>query len=122
MHLIKLEDVNHSEKTLTQAVLQVTQMLGIFHAELARILHLKCSDVGDLADAKTNLTRDSVEWEQAENLMTFYELLFTHCAGDEVCMHNWLRKHNENLNGAPLYIMVDELSIERVIYTGGLGE
>lgn len=118
MHLIRLEDVNHSEKTLTQAVLQITQMLGLYHAELARILHLNCSDVGDIADAKKNLTKDSIEWEQAENLMAFYELLFAHCTGDEVCMHNWLRRHNSNLNGAPLYIMVDELAIERVIKKG----
>lgn len=115
MHLIKLSDVNHSEKTLTQAVLQVTQMLGIYHAELARILHLQCSDIGDLANAENFILTGSVSWLEAEKYIKLYEYLFVLLDGDEALMNNWLRKKNRTLNALPLYLMVDELKIDDVL-------
>lgn len=108
MHLIKLSDVNHSSSSLTQAVLQVAQMLGMYHAELASILKLQCGDVGDLANAKRTLEVDSIAWQQAEKLILIFEALFQKFAGDEALMCNWLRKQNAELNGVPLYLMVDD--------------
>ena len=115
MHLIKLSDVNGSEKSLTQAVLQVTQMLGVYHAELARILHLQCSDIGDLSNAEKFISINSVSWVQAEKYIKLYESLYGLFDGDEPLMNNWLRKKNKTLNAVPLYLMVDELRIDDVL-------
>ena len=115
MHLIKLSDVNHSEKELTQAVLQITQMLGIYHAELARILHVKCSDIGELSNAEKNISVNSAAWVQAEKYIKLYEYLYHLHDGDEPLINNWLRKRNKTLNSVPLYLMVDDLRIDDVL-------
>lgn len=115
MHLIKLSDVNHSPASLTQAVLQVSQMLGLYHAELASILKIQCNDVGDLANARRMLNVDSLAWQQAENLISIFEVLFQKFAGDEALMCNWLRKQNALLIGVPLYLMVDDGRVADVL-------
>jgi len=115
MHLIKLSEVNHSEIALTRAVIQIAQMLGMYHAELARILFLQCSDVGDLTNAKASLKKHSTSWQSAEKLVTLFEKLFDYCDGNEAKMHNWLRKYNSKLDGEPLYLIVDELRIDDVV-------
>ncbi len=115
MHLIKLADVNHSEKTLTQAVLQITQMLGIYHAELARILRVQCADIGQLANVERVIKKNTQAWIQAEKYIALYESLYGACEGSEVLMNNWLRKNNQVLNAVPLYAMVDELRIDDVL-------
>jgi len=115
MHIIKLSDVNHSEKCLTQAVLQVTQMLGIYHAELARILHLKCADIGELLNTNNLISKKSPAWIQAEKYLELYEYLYYLHNGDEALINNWLRRKNKKLQAIPLYLMVDELAIDEVL-------
>lgn len=44
-------------RKLTQAVLQITTLLDLYQAELARILHLQCSDMGLLSNGKPVLKR-----------------------------------------------------------------
>jgi len=114
MHLIKLSDVNHSSSVLTPAVLQAAQMLGLYHAELARILKLQCADVGELANAQKFLEVDSIAWQQAEKFILIFESLYLKFQGNEALMCNWLRKQNSILNGIPLYLMVDEGGVEDV--------
>jgi hypothetical protein len=116
MHLIKLSDVCHCEKKLTQAVLQITQMLGIYHAELARILHLQCADIGALNNLNKNLVKKSEAWLQAEKYIELFERLYVLKKGDEPLINNWLRKKNKNLQAVPLYLMVDELRIDDVLH------
>ena len=115
MHLIKFSKVKHSEKILTQAVIQITQMLGIYHAELARILYLQCADIGELANFQSLILENSETWLQAKKFIKMYECLYQKYDGDEVKIFNWLRKENNELDGEPLYIMVDELRIDDVI-------
>jgi len=115
MHLICRRDVTQSEKKLTQAVLQITQMLGVYHAELARILRLQCADIGDLANSKKSLQINSDAGHQAIKYVEMYERLYYQCNGDEAKMNNWLRKKNKSLQAVPLYLMVDDLKIERVL-------
>ena len=115
MHPIRLSDVNHSEKTLTQAVLQITQMLGIYHAELARVLHVQCADIGELSNAEKNILKNTVAWSEAEKYIKLYENLYKLHAGDEPLINNWLRKKNKHLQAVPLYLMVDELRIDDVL-------
>ena len=115
MHSIKLSDVNTSEKKLTQAVLQITQMLGIYHAELARILHMQCADIGELSNSQRHLIKHSEPWGEAEKYIKLYEQLYELKQGDEALINNWLRKHNQRLQGIPLYLMVDELRVDDVL-------
>ena len=115
MHNIKLSEVISSEKTFTQSVLQITQMLGIYHAELARILHLQCADIGDLSNSQKNIQKNSEAWSQAEKFIQMYECLYQKYNGEEASIYNWLRKENNDLDGVPLYLMVDELRIDDVI-------
>lgn len=115
MHLIKATEVSGSEKKLTQAVLQITQMLGIYHAELARILYLKCADIGELSNAYKNIQINTESWFQAIKYVEMYESLFYFCEGNEAKMNNWLRKKHKKLQAVPLYLMVDDLQIDWVI-------
>lgn len=115
MHLITLAEVNQNEKRLSQAVIQITQLLGIYHAELARILCLNCADIGDIAEGRIFLARNTRQWTQAEKFVLFFELLYRQCEGDEIAMCHWLRRHHGQLRGAPLYVMVDEGRIEDVL-------
>ena len=103
-------------RQITQSVLQICDMLGMYQAELARILHLQCGDIGQLANAKAVLEQDSESWQQAGLFLEFYQLLYQYFEGDGVAMRNWLRKENKELGGSPLLIMVDDLNIEKVIH------
>jgi len=115
MHLIKATEINGSEKKLTQAVLQITQMLGIYNAELARILHLKCADIGELSGAHKSIRSDTDTWNHAMKYIKMYEGLYYLCEGSEIKMNNWLRKKHKQLEAVPLYLMVDEQEINRLI-------
>jgi len=115
MHRIKLSDVNHKPSTLTPALLQASHMLGLYHAELARILKMQCADVGELANAQQLLEENSIAWQQAEKFISIFECLYLKFQGDEALMCNWLRKLNADLNGVPLYLMVDEGLIDDVL-------
>jgi len=115
MHLIKVAQVRGSEKKLTQAVLQITQMLGIYNAELARILHLKCADIGAFSTVHKNIQVNTAAWAWAIKYVEMYEGLYYLCAGNEIKMHNWLRKKHKHLQAIPLYLMVDEQKINQVI-------
>jgi hypothetical protein len=115
MHLIKLSDVNHKSSTLTPALLQASHMLGLYHAELARILKMQCADVGELANAQQLLEINSLPWQQAEKFISIFECLYLKFQGDEALMCNWLRKRNTDLNGVPLYFMVDDGLIDNCL-------
>jgi len=115
MHLIELAEVNQSEKMLTQAVLQITQMLGVYHAELARILHCQCSDIGAISNGKRLILKDSTAWSQAEKYILIYQKIHVLFDGNEALMNNWLRKYNQKLQAVPLYAMVDERRLDDVL-------
>ncbi|VAW68651.1 hypothetical protein MNBD_GAMMA09-2066 [hydrothermal vent metagenome] len=115
MHLIRLQDVNQSEKKLTLAVLQITQMLGIYHAELARILHLQCADIGELSNSRQNIEAGTDAWRSGVEYIELYEALYRRYDGNEIQIHHWLRKKSKGMPLAPLYMMVDELEITTVL-------
>jgi hypothetical protein len=50
MHIITLATTD--PRQLTQSVLQAAQLLGMYQAELARILSVNCWENGELANAK----------------------------------------------------------------------
>lgn len=114
MHEIRLKDLQDTRQ-LTQAVLQIMQMLGMYQAELARILGLQCADIGAMASAGRVLPEGSNEWAKAGRFVTLYEYLYLHCAGDAVTIYHWLRARHCQLGGVPLLLMVDEGRMEDVI-------
>ena len=104
-------------RTLTQSVVQATHMLGMYQAELARILHLTCSDIGELANARRLLAPDTESWEQAVLFIRLYNWLYDAFSGDEAAIHHWLRTNNTLLNGTPLYLIVDHGQLATVLTT-----
>lgn len=100
---------------LTQSVIQITEMLGMYRAELARVLHIKCEDVGRLADERQNLEPETESWEQAILFVRLYEMLYEYCEGEEAAMHHWLRANNQGLAGEPLLLIVDNNKLQVVL-------
>lgn len=114
MHQIKLSDVPDAV-ALTRAVLQIGEMLGMYQAELARVLGLLCADIGAFTAAKRHLTVNTLPWERAARFVTLYEILYQRFAGDPVAMHHWLRTTQPCLSNTPLLAMVDEGRLGDVI-------
>ncbi len=115
MHLIKLDNVQQCEKKLTQSVLQITQMLGLYQAELARILQLRCGDIAELAEAKCYLQKNTPQWQLAKDFVLLFEKLFEYCGGDEACMCHWLRKQQSASVSSPFHLLVDEQKMADVL-------
>lgn len=111
----KLENPADGPERLTRSVLQVTEMLGLYRAELARVLGLRCEDVGSLADRRSILGPGSDAWRNALMLVHLYELLYDHHGGDGAAMFHWLRVPCSQLGGVPLLMMVDEGCLEQVL-------
>lgn len=102
-------------RRLTQAVLQIVAMLDLFQAELARVLHLKCGDIGELAAARRCLEPGSAAWDQAQLLVRCYRALFDRMHGDGVAMRHWLRVPQPGLDGVPHLLIVDDDRLRAVV-------
>lgn len=100
---------------LTHKVIFITHQLGMYQAELARVLHLQCPDIGRLASGKAFLDPESVAWQKARQFVRFYELLSERLLGEEVAMYHWLRTSNELFKTEPLLMIVDHGQLESVI-------
>ncbi len=109
------DDVFDAPDRLTPAVLQIADMLGMYRAELARVLHLQCGDIGRIATIKETLTPGTQTWQQAVLFVRFYRALYAAMDGDEVAMVHWLRADNKALQGVPLLLMVDEDRVANVL-------
>jgi len=102
-------------RRLTQSVLQVIALLDMYQAELARVLCLKCGDIGELAAAQRYLVTGTETWDQALLLVRFYRLLYERMSGDGVAMRHWLRVENAALGGVPHLMIVDENRLADVV-------
>jgi hypothetical protein len=102
-------------RRLTQAVLQIVDMLGLYQAELARILRLKCADIGRLAAAQQSLEPATPAWEQALLLVRCYRALYIIKDGDGVAMRHWLRVPDVMLGGVPHLLIVDDGRLADVV-------
>ena len=102
-------------RRLTQAVLQIVQMLDLYQAELARILHMKCGDIGELAAARRCLAPGTAAWAQAQLLVRCYRALYEHLDGDGVAMRHWLRVPQPGLDGVPHLLIVDDDHLRAVV-------
>ena len=113
--VFQIELVEADARKLTQAVIQVIAQLDLLNAELARILRLKCGDIGALANAQRVLEQGSEPWNEAVNLIEFYRLLFVYKQGDGVAMRHWLRAPNPSLGDTPHRLIVDHHELALVI-------
>ncbi|MGD8629463.1 MAG: hypothetical protein PVH38_04765 [Gammaproteobacteria bacterium] len=102
-------------RRLTQAVLQIVDMLGLYQAELARILRLKCGDIGRLAAAQQCLEAATPAWGQAQLLVRCYRALYVVHNGDGVAMRHWLRVSEASLGGVPHLLIVDDGRLADVV-------
>lgn len=104
-----------SPKELTHQVIFITHQLGMYQAELARVLHVQCPEVGRLGAGQALLEVDTAAWRQACLLVDFYRLLVDRFEGDEVSMYHWLRAENVLLGGVPLLLIIDDDQLEALI-------
>jgi len=100
---------------LTQAVLQIVDMLGLYQAELARVLRLKCGDIGRLAAAQQSLEPATPAWEQTLLLVRCYRALYVVQHGNGVAMRHWLRVPDAILCGVPHLLIVDDGRLADVV-------
>ncbi len=106
--VFKIINATENERKLSQSVVQVIELLGMYHAELARILGQQCGDIGELTSGQTCITKNTEAWRQASLLVTTYNLLFDSFEGDSVAMYHWMRAHNKELEGTPHFLIVDD--------------
>jgi hypothetical protein len=106
--VFKIDKPFQSERKLSQSVIQVTELLGMYNAELARILGQQCGDIGELTSGQRCLKRDTEAWQQAVLFIKTYHLLFDYFEGDGVAMYHWMRASNTHLSGTPHFLIVDE--------------
>ncbi len=103
-----------SERKISQSIIQVTEMLGMYNAELARILGQQCADIGELTSGQRCIQQDSEAWRQAVLFIDTYHLLFDYFDGDSVAMYHWMRAHNNQLDGTPHFLIVDDADLQHV--------
>ena len=96
----KLDNLPQSAVTLTQSVVQATQMLGLYQAELARVLGVRCGEVGELFSGKRNFEPDTEVCAKALLFIQFYELLYDKLKGDDVAMAFGFGGHHGGINSA----------------------
>ncbi|NOQ88488.1 MAG: DUF2384 domain-containing protein [Gammaproteobacteria bacterium] len=112
--VFKIDNACESERKLSQSVIQVIELLGMYHAELARILGLQCGDIGELTTGKKCIDKNTLAWNNAVLFIDIYHQLYDYFDGDSVAMYHWMRAHNNHLNGTPHFLIVDEGKLEAV--------
>lgn len=110
-----IEPLPDEPRKLTQAALQVTALLGLYQAELARILGIKCGDIGQLASARVCLQPGTHSWRRAIKWVRCYQLLYRRMRGDGVAMRHWLRIEDRTLGGIPHRLLIDEDRLDDVL-------
>ncbi len=114
MTVFKIDQPFESERKISQSVIQVIELLSMYHAELARILGQQCADIGQLSAGQHCIEQDSYAWNQAVLFIETYHLLFDYFKGDGVAMYHWMRADNKHLDGTPHILIVDEGELKRV--------
>ena len=102
-------------RKLSQSVIQIIDFLNMYQAELARVLNVQCSDIGELSSGKRCLQPETTEWKQALLFVRLYQLLFERFDGDESLIVHWLRADNKQFNKSPHLLIVDDNKLEEVV-------
>jgi len=112
--VFKIDKPFESERKLSQSVIQVTELLGMYQAELARILGQQCGDIGELTSGKRCIKQDSKAWRQAVLFIETYNFLYDYFEGDSIAMYHWMRADNKHLKGTPHFLIVDDGRLELI--------
>lgn len=112
--VFKLTNPFESERKISQSVIQVIELLGMYHAELARILGQQCGDIGELSSGQNCIKKDSESWHSAVLFIEMYHQLYDYFSGDGVAMYHWMRAHNKQLNGTPHFLIIDDSQLATV--------
>ena len=110
--VFRIKDATESERKLSQSVIQIIELLGMYHAELARILGQQCGDIGKLSSGQSCIKKNTEAWQQACLLVKTYNLLFDCFEGDGIAMYHWMRAHNKALEGTPHFLIVDDHKLQ----------
>ena len=110
-----LSDPDTSPQRLSQCVVQAGELLGLYRAEVARVLGVHCDDVSALYDGRWLLAPGSAAWRQAVLFVGFYNLLYRCMAGDGPRMVHWLRADSAALGSSPFLLMVDAGRLHDVV-------
>ena len=110
--MFKINKPYESERKISQSVIQVIELLGMYDAELARILGQQCADVGQLTSGKSCIKKNSEAWSQAVLFINMYHQLFDYFEGDGIAMYHWMRAYNRHLNGTPHLLIVDDNKLQ----------
>ena len=105
----------HKPRELTRSVLQIVALLDLFQAELARVLRLKCGDIGELASARRYLEPGTEAWGQALLFVRFYRALYARKDGNGVAMRHWLRVEDTALGGVTHLLIIDAGRLSEVV-------
>ena len=113
--VFEITKIEQSEKRFTVQVLQITEMLNIYHAELARVLGLRCADIAALANGQLFIQKGTKAWVQGQMYVELYQCLYKSLNADEVQMNHWLRKKHHGLDDSALILMVDKGQLDQVL-------
>ena len=101
--------------SLIASVNHAADILGLYRAELARILGLNCPDVSDSKNLELLFESNSTVRSQAELFSHFSQLLEALFKNDTVSMINWFRKDNIDLGTTPFLTIVDHGCLSDVV-------
>jgi len=113
--IFKLNQPFLSPRTITQSFLQAGFCLSLYNAELARILELKCNDIGLINSAQLLLKPGTREYHQAILFIMMYQALFNKFGGEAITMYRWLHRKQKGLDNSPHLLMVDEQKIALIV-------
>lgn len=104
-----------SPQRLSQSVVQAGELLGLYRAEVARLLGFHCADVSALYEGRLLLLPGGRAWESGVLFVRLYQALHDRMAGDGPRMVHWLRADHPALGSSPFLSMVDGGGLERVV-------
>jgi len=113
--LHRLTDPIASPTRLSQSVVQAGQLLGLYRAEVARLLGFQCESIGALCEGRIELIPDTLAWEQALLFIRLYQGLIDRFEGEGPRIYHWLRTDNRELGNSPFLLMIDEGELARVV-------
>lgn len=97
-------------------MLQATALLGLYQAELARVLCINCADIGQLASGRQCLQPGTLAWRQARLFIRLYQALYSLHAGNGPAMCHWLHVPQPGLGGEPHLLLIDDGRLADVVH------
>jgi hypothetical protein len=111
----QMSDPFTSPESLSHAVVQAGEELGIQQAEVASIINFMCEGTHALFEDRVVLEPNTETWRRAELFVRLHQALRDKMHGDRAKMVHWLGTENPALGGEPLVVMEDEGRLEDVL-------